>query len=301
MNRVPESQNEELQLERLAAQRYLYSCSKRLLGVQVLLSGPVAAAWALAMIWRPELKGFATLWGVTITLCDLSWLNPYQVDWRERAAKIQEQFDCDVLSLPWNRIKAGDPPTPEEVHENAEKQVRTDTGSPALTDWYPPEGGCLPLAVARILCQRFNCWWDSKQRRRYSQALGVIAVGALVAIIWVFFASDVTLPNFFLKVAGPALPIAVIGVRHWREQREAAARLENLRRHAERLWNEALTGSDEAALTNESRQLQDEIFQNRKSNPPVFDWLYARLQPAAEMQMRRSAGDLIEEWQRKQK
>src|SRR2546429_7322325 len=163
MNRIPEVQNQEAQLERLRAQRYLYSCSKIVLGAQAILSGPVALAWSLAVLLSPQLKGIAALWVLVVFLCDFTWLTRLQEAWRERAAKIQELFDCDVLELPWNSVKAGIPPTPEEIHGNADKYIRADDGSTPVENWYPPAVGALPLGVARIVCQRANCWWDAEQ------------------------------------------------------------------------------------------------------------------------------------------
>ena len=46
---------------------------------------------------------------------------PWQKPLRERAARIQEAFDCDVLQLPGNEIKTGKRREPELIKEEADK------------------------------------------------------------------------------------------------------------------------------------------------------------------------------------
>jgi hypothetical protein len=298
MNSIPEAQNEHSQLERLGAQRHLYSSAKTLLGAQLILGGPVALAWSVAVTRQPDLRGWAALWGLTVFLCDVIWFSRLQKSWRERAARIQEAFDCDVLGLPWNTIKAGRPTTPEEVHENAVKYFRRDSSSPPLENWYPPVVGELSLRVARIVCQRINCWWDARQRMRYAQFVGASASVVFLVILWLAFATNMRVQNVVLATV-PALPAISIGMRQWVEQREAAMRQSALRQELESLWDQALSGADDSTLTQRSRQVQDEIFQCRKSSVPVFDFIYRLFQPEHEFYMNRSAKDLVEEAKRR--
>ncbi|HVZ16228.1 MAG TPA: S-4TM family putative pore-forming effector [Terriglobales bacterium] len=297
MNDIPDDQNEPIQIERLAAQRYLYSCSKRLLLIQLVLGGPIAIVWSFLVLQYPHLKDVAAAWGFFVFLLNVLLVDGYQKSWQERAAKIQELFDCEVLKLPWNTIKVGSRPIPEEVHENAAKYFQRETSAPALKDWYPTKVGRLPLPVARIICQRTNCWWDARQRKRYAQCIAGVAVVVVGGLFWVAFAAGMTLPNLILKVIAPALPIIGLSVRQWKDQRSAVSRLEALHSHANSLWAQALQGVDDETLTHASRQLQDEIFSSRKFNPPVFDRLYKLLQPESEVEMNRSAADFVDEWQ----
>jgi len=301
MNDIPNSQNEILQVERLAAQRYLYSRSKRFLGVQLVSSGPLAIVLSIVVLLHPQSKGIVAVWGCLFVVLDLLLFNRYQKSWREKAAKIQELFDCEVLKLPWNEIKAGTRPIPEEVQENSLKYFRRTKSGMPLENWYPPIVGALPLPIARIVCQRVNCWWDARQRTRYAQWMGALAISVCIVIFCISFAADITASNFVIKVIAPALPALTVGVRQWRDQSEAGLRLETLRQHAEGLWQQALVNPEDAAFTVRSRQLQDEIFHSRKANPPVFDRVYALLQPDSERQMNRSAEILVAEWQAQNK
>lgn len=290
---ISTEQNTEKQLQRLAAQRQLYASAKVIFGVQLILSGPIAVLAAFLVLAFPDAKVFAAIFGITVALCDLFWLTPWQKRLRDNAAKTQEAFDCDVLGLSWNDIKAGKRPLPELVREQADKyQVWADR-MPSLKDWYAPVASDLPLHIGRIACQRANCWWDAEQRRRY--ATWVIAGVVLVfcALLWLALGNKFSLEDFILKVAAPLAPALLIGVRQFTEQRDAANRLDSLREHSERLWTDALGGRSEEEITARARNLQDEILENRRKSPLVFDAIFKWLRRDYEALMNHGVAEYV--------
>lgn len=295
MIEITTEQNTERQIQRLAAQRQLYATAKRIFGVQVVLSGPIAVASAFLGITFPALKGYVALWGIMVTLCDLFWFTPWQKRLRDAGARVQEMFDCDVLLLPWNDLKAGKRPDPELVKEQTEKYQKWAAQMPPLTDWYAAEVGHLPLHFGRIACQRSNCWWDSQQRRRYAFWVVAIVFAVFVTVIWIALGNGLSVENFVLKVAAPLAPALLLGFRQFTEQMEAANRSDKLKEHSERLWKEALNGKLESEITAKSRGLQDEIFENRKRSPLVFDAIYKRLQRSFEVQMNHGVKEFVAE------
>lgn len=288
-------QNTAKQLQRLGAQRQLYATAKKVFGVQVALSGPVAVAAALLVIAYPAFKGYAALWGIIVALCDLLWLTPWQKRLRDVAARVQEAFDCDVLALPWNDVKAGKRPDPELIKAQSDQYQVWAATMPPLSNWYASAVGDLPLHIGRLACQRSNCWWDSQQRRRY--AVWVIAIVVLIfaVVLGLSLGNGFTLEDFVLKVAAPLAPALLLGVRQFSEQVEAAARLDQLKEHAEHLWHDALSGKPEAEITAKARLLQDEILENRRKSPLVFDGIYKRLQRDYEMQMNHGVTEFVAE------
>src|SRR4051812_5638588 len=107
MNLIPETQNTPRQLDRLAAQRQLYSDGKRILAVQIILSVPCVILLSFLVAAFPEvgaLKGAAAAWGALLTVLDIAYFSNKVVELRERAAKVQELFDCDVLELEWRDL-----------------------------------------------------------------------------------------------------------------------------------------------------------------------------------------------------
>ncbi len=293
MNSIPIIQNQAEALRRLAAQRHLYAFAKNIFIVQLVLAGPIAIAWAFAVILRPELKSWAALFGVIVALADVILLTPWQKRLRDCAARIQEAFDCDVLELPWNSIKVGQRPEPELVKEHADAYSRVASRFPPLTDWYPPVVGDLPLSVARVICQRTNCWWDSKQRRRYAVSI-LVGTGMITAAISaIAVAGGFTVNDLLLAIVAPLAPTLVLAFRQASEHTEAASRLDKLKTHAERLWTDASGGNASPHIAAETRSLQDEIFENRKRSPFVFDWVFMRLRKDYEAQMNHGAGQLV--------
>ena len=301
MNPITTEQNNKKQIQRLAAQRQLYATAKKVFGVQLVLSGPVAIASAVIGIFFSTLKGYIGLWGILVVLGDLFWLSPWQKRLRASAAGVQEVFDCDVLSLPWNALKAGMRPDPELIKEQSDKYARRASKMPPLNNWYPVEYGDLPLHVGRIGCQRSNCWWDSKQRRRYAVS---IIIGIIVVFIVVLCAAmyrNLTIEDFILKVVAPLAPALSLGIRQFKEHMDAAARLDKLKEHSERLWNDALNGAPESTTTTGSRGLQDEILENRKQGPLVFDAFFKWHRRDYEAHMNYSADELASEARRRLK
>lgn len=299
MNSIPEKQNEEFQLRRLAAQRQLYSTAKRIFSWQVIAGGPTTVGLAFMAFAFPSIKSYAALWGILVSLSDLTWLTPWQKRLRTSAAQIQEQFDCEVLDLPWNDMKVGRPPHPELVAEQADKYSRWSTSMPSLVDWYPKEVGSIPLPIARLICQRQNCWWDANQRRRYALAVvgSVLVVFLLVLVL--SMREGLTIEGFLVGVLVPLAPALLLGYRQFTEQTEAANRLDSLREHAERLWADALAGVPQSVITARARILQDEIFDNRRRSPLVFDAAFKHLRADFELLMNQGASHYIAEAKRK--
>jgi hypothetical protein len=292
-------QNTEKQLQRLAAQRQLYATAKKIFRVQVALSGPVTVVMAFFVIVYPAFKGYAALWGIIVALCDIFWLTPWQKRLRDAAARVQETFDCDVLALPWNDVKAGKRPDPELIKEQSDKYKVWATKMPPLHNWYALAVGDLPLHIGRIACQRSNCWWGSKQRRRYAAWVIAGVVLIFMVVLGLSLGSGFTIEDFVLKVAAPLAPALLLGIRQFSEQMEAAARLDKLKEHSERVWNDALSGKPEAEITAKARLLQDEILENRRKSPLVFDGIYKRLQRDYEVQMNHGVAEFVAEAKRK--
>jgi hypothetical protein len=296
MNPIPALQVTDRHLARLRAQRALYSRAKTLLAIQILLSVPFAVLWALLGLLFSQTKTYAALWGIGVTLLDLVLFTPWQKSLKVKAARIQEAFDCDVLELEWRGIRVGARPDPEEVAAWSRPDGRGDAG---LRGWYPSAVGQLPLPLARVICQRANCWWDAELRRRYSRAaLAVIGVILTISVI-TGAAGRFPLDQWILTGIAPLLPVFVLGLRQSIEQKEAADRLDALRRHAERIWGELLSGASAERMTALSRELQDDIFDHRRRNPLIFDWIYNLLRNHQEEQMNRAASELIEEAKRR--
>lgn len=295
MNQIPQLQNEKQALALLAAQRQRYANAKRILGWQLFLGGPVGALVAVLGIVEPSVRLYAVSMGLTILVLDTLWLSPWQRRLRESGARIQERFDCDVLSLRWDSTRVGSPEPMECIHEQSERYKAWAESMPPLTDWYSRHVGQLPLSLARLVCQRTNCWWDATQRRTYAAVLAGLLLALPVLLLWVGVVAKLSVADLLLVVLLPMSTTVKLAYQQWVENREAASRLDNLREQAERIWERALSAPYDPALEHDARALQGEIFDNRKRSPPVFDFVFKWLRNDQESQMNFAAEHYVSE------
>ncbi len=297
MNSILDAQNDTRNLRRLAAQRQLYSEAKNAQVLQILVSTPAVIIWSVAALFIPAVKVYAAFWACLATLADVLFFSPLVKMKRSAAAKIQEEFDCEVLDLPWSDCKLGEHPEPETV-SNYRRQVERDPELTAFRHWYPSPVGSVPLHIGRIICQRSSCWWDRTLREKYSRTSVYILVAGMVVIVVLAMLSGATVSN----AIGAVLllqPSIVLAVKGYREHLDAAANADRLRRSAEALWRRSVSGQLSAEESRyEARLLQNEIYDHRANSPLVWDWLYKRLRAATETQMLDGAEALVEEYRR---
>lgn len=294
MNDIPNLQNSKKHLQQIGAQRQLYATAKKVFGWQFLVTGPTAVITSILAIAYPDIKEFVALWGLLVVLADLFWLTPWQKRLRENAAKIQELFDCEVLEIPWNSLKVGTTPDQELIKEQSDAYELWRAKMPQLEDWYPIAVGELPLYLGRLICQRSNCWWDAKQRRHYAGWILFVVILAFFMVLLLALRGGLTIGDFMLQVVVPMSPVMIFGLRQFCEQRDSANRLDKLKAHAEATWKKTIAGGETGALA-EARNLQDEIFENRKKAPPVLDRSFKRLRDAYEVQMNHSSEHYVSE------
>jgi len=301
LNSIAAEQNAPHQLERLAAQRELYSSAKTIFSVYSLLAGPGAAAWAVAELRWPLSTPYALAWGLGLSLIDLAWLQAWQSRLRHVAARVQESFDCELFHLPWQAVKAGAPVEFDVVAEHARAYTKREPSLNSLRDWYPPEFAVLPLLAARVACQLVNIGWDARQRRNYAVSILTIVLLLGASVVALEIRQHARVDSVITAVVGPLAPALVLFIRQYRENTEAAARLAALDEHGQMLWEKVLGDTPDRELTELSRNLQDEIFEHRSRNVPVYDWFYRLFRQDNEQIMSNGASARVDAWRRRRK
>lgn len=296
MNSIPQEQNAHRKLDLLAAQRQLYSDAKRLQMLSVIISVPVVIVWSILVALFPLLAVYAGLWGIVVTFLELLVFSRLQKSTQEKAAKVQQIFDCEVLQFDWVSLNCGIRVEPETIIDASNRFKHKNPNCSNLPDWYPVSVGRLPISQARIICQRSNVWWDSQLRRRYSNWIVIILVALTTTVLLIGLIGGLTLEKFLLAVLAPLIPAFVFGLRQYTEHNEAATRLDRLRENAEALIQEVINGRFTSQdLERESYGLQTQIYDNRRRSPLFFDWLYSRLRRKNEEQMNRGAESLVQD------
>jgi SMODS-associating 4TM effector domain len=296
MNNIPQKQNTQHELDLLAAQRQLYSDAKRLQMISMVIGVPVVIVWSILVAIFPRLAVYAGLWGITAVLLELLVFSRLQKSTQEKAAKVQQIFDCEVLEFNWNSLNCGIRVEPELIVEASNKYKRKNVNYTSLQNWYPIVVEQLPLYQARIICQRANVWWDSKLRRRYSKLVVFVLITLTIVVFLIGLIGGLNLEKFLLAVLAPLAPAFILGLRQYTEHIEAASRLDRLRESAEMLVdkvvNKKLTQQD---LELESYDFQTQIYDNRRRSPLIFDWLYTRLRRKDEEQMNKGAEVIVQQ------
>lgn len=296
MNNISKKQVLENQLERLAAQRQLYSDSKMVLALHIVLSVPIVILLSLLASIFPVIKAYVALWGIIIAFLDIILFTPLEESLQQKAAKIQELFDCDILEIEWNKTKVGNYPDPELVIYAAKKYQNKNKSYSDLINWYPPSVENLPLHLARLVCQRANCWWDADLRRRFANYLILLLLFMSIVITLLGLVGGFTLDNFILAVITPLLPSVLLGARQYSKHRKASLLLDRLKVEVNNYWEKGLSGKlTLGELDVLSRNLQNEIYENRSKNPLIFDWIFKLLRRNHEDEMNKGADVLVKE------
>lgn len=265
---IQEKQNLPESLEKLAAQRFLYSCAKKMRNISILLILLVAIIGLIASV--TEKQGFlqyVPVLALLIWFLDQQFFKKGESRYKAEAATVQEDFDCFVLDLPWPLHKGLQRPTPDCVRQLAAAVASKPEAFEKLKNWYAPEAIPRDPILSRVRCQQTSCWWDVNLRRRWN---AVLKWSFWVFVVLVLFLSVVTGITVLKLIAITASNIRILawGLGEINDQDEAIARVDRIHRYISNLCEER-----EISL-NDVRRVQDEIFEHRRLNPPVPDWFY---------------------------
>ena len=284
MSTINERQNNTRNLEKLAAQRALYSQAKVWLGISIIISMPLMVIITLLALFFNN-PNQAQNWGFVRT--NLDWLVilvsflvlltndlvlMHIVEYKkELASRIQESFDCDVLDLDWNHL-VGEIPEPAQIYRNSRKLLEDPVQKDKLRNWYGENIDGVPQDAGKIICQLSNIAWDKTLREQYQR--GIFFFGMTMIIILFFFGIYLNL-NFhewIVFLLAPSFPIIDTVIKHWHMQHASIKTLKRMYKKANHEWKNYLKTLDESRII--TRQIQDEIYKHRRSNTPIFDWLY---------------------------
>jgi hypothetical protein len=298
LNSIPSAQNADKNLSMLRARRRLYKAAKRYQGAVVLVTLLLPIVSLSAAAFAPGAKAYIAAAALLFGVCEVIFLDRWHKGLMKTAAKLQEDFDCDVLEMRRNEFLEGASVDPEEVYDLSAKKFSPE-GEQQLRDWYPVAVGNVPMHVGRILCQRENLLYDGNVRKTYSRILR-IGLLLLVAGFAVYsISAGLKVEAFLLTVLAPATPILNWTLREFFRQRDTVETLERLKSESQKLWKRAVDGMPANEAAERSRELQDAIYNHRVASPLVFDFLYRFRRDGLEAQMNAGADHLVAEFHKK--
>lgn len=291
-------QNKPDRLELLRAQRLFYARAKLYQSIFALLALLLPAIGIVFGASFPEIRPFLGLGSILLLLLEVGVISRKQKEDCKRGAKIQEQFDTEVLKLDWNQLVAGRRVDAEEVRAITATPV-ADAERKRLMDWYEPVVSRLPLEIGRLICQRTNLAYDMRVRKVYAGILLWAAGLLFVALALAGLYQGLKLNDLILTMCLPVLPLVAYVLREHRKQNDTIETLTTLKSEVEKMWEKALAGASSDELTTSSRALQDAIYRHRASNPLVFDWLYNKLRVREEGLTRHAVEKMVAEAEQK--
>ena len=146
-----------------------------------------------------------------------------------------------------------------------------------LENWYTPDALDLDPILAKIHCQRMNCWWDVTLRRRWTLVLKIAFWSIVILGIFLAIATEITVAKFG-ALAASIIRILAWGIGEIKGQNAAIKRIEGIHGYVSKLLSKTPLNSSDI------RGVQDEIFEHRRSSPPVPDWFYWRGRDAQELE-----------------
>lgn len=298
MNAILSKQNEDKNLLLLRARRRLYKAGKRYQGAVVLVTLLLPIVSFSAAAFAPGAKAYIAAAALLFGVCEVIFLDRWHKGAMKTAAKLQEDFDCDVLEMRRNEFLEGATVDPEEVYDLSAKKFSPE-GEQQLRDWYPAAVGSVPIHVGRILCQRENLLYDGNVRKTYSCVLRIVLLLLVSGFAVYSIAAGLKVDAFLLTVLAPATPILNWTLREFFRQRDTVETLGRLKSESEKLWKKAVEGMPVNEAAERARELQDAIYNHRVASPLVFDFLYRFRRDRLEAQMNAGADHLVAEFQKK--
>ena len=292
-HKIIERENESASIEKLAAQREIYSTAKVLSIVQTLFSIIVLVLLSFGQLLFQSIDFTLIIATVSLIAVILDYVIEIKISQlKELAAKIQEYFDTYVLQISWNSILCLGKPEYDLIHNYYQKYKKRNDCS-KLINWYEPEIHKVEGNIAKLICQKTNCNYDKSIRKRYNSAIKWTGIVTLSLIILFTIFSGLTFAKILLTIIFPAIPILQWTLKNINSNNQSILTLEQLNDLINSNWNQAKNGI--AVDISTLRQIQDGIYLNRKASPLIPDYVYNKMRTKLESQTYYSINQLVDE------
>jgi len=284
-------QNTPEMITLLQAKSGAYDAAQELYRLQFVVLMVVPLAIAVVKLAVPPMSQYALALSVLLLLIDAGLLEPMQKERKKLGALFQERFDCTLFQLPWRTHRVGLEPTPEQER----KWAALHPARANLAGWYPAVVQRLPRLAAIAVCQRASGSWNGEMRERYARSLWMVALSLMMLLVVAGISRGATVLAV-LSWGGIALPVFTWLVREATRQKDAAAASQKVAERARKVWLRVMGGASTEEVSADLRELQNDLFDQRRRDPQVFSWVYSRFRSVDEETMRAAATRMVEEY-----
>lgn len=294
-NHIGEHQTSPAMLNLLRARKRVLDRVKlfQRIYLAVILALPAISLWST--LYFTTAKPWVSLFALAVGAFDAMFLDPWRKKRIKLSARIQEEFDCNVLEMQRNPFTAGKTLSAEEIHRES-RGILSPKAEKQLRDWYPKNADRLPIHVARLVCQRTNLWYDSQLRNAHRTLLWILA--AIYFLILIISVWHFTLAQFILVALIPFGPFFTWIIREHHRQGDAIALVDRLLAEITDSIHRFSQAKDSAEAMARSRELQDAIFGHRATSPLTGDLVYNTKRANLEEEMEVGAADFVRVFER---
>lgn len=277
MYNILNKQNEEWYLDRLIAQRFIYGKSKNIrvcgnffvflaIFVELFLFLPVEVVNNIPSEW---FNMGSVIFLILAFIMD-AWADRTQ----EKAAKIQQDFDCNLFCIEGYSTYFID----DDINDIVIKAEKKDyTIREQVRNWYSDSISKLQFPYSVLACQQQNLCWTMSLSRRYLNILigiNLIVIASTVSIYytWNFFRPIDSIHDWwsFINVC---IALLKIPVSRFINVRKSISDKRNFLEREKSTFSDI--NSNRIELINEIiKRIQNEIFEFRKNHKPIPDIVY---------------------------
>ena len=285
MNDIFIQQNKPENIKIVCSFRQSYYLAKRLLLAQIHITVILTVCFSIAKflftLVSINIAAYAALYSVIVFIIDFFILHPLISKRRTDGAKLQEEFDCNVFKLQWDKIFAGKKVDRDLIDKLSTDYIhRMDGQVSKCKDWYPEEYKVFEMTRAILACQKTSLVSDIALRKRFIFLVvrNTILLSVLVATLCLI--KDLSIQSFMLYVVLPLLPGIILAKKLHNEHEKSMKCSTDLN-----TMIEDIQAKDNPITSNDIKSVQAKIFNNRKDSALIPEKFYNKLREKLEKQM----------------
>ncbi len=289
-NDIKLRQNEPEFIRLLKAQRVAYSIAKRYTTVdQIFILLAILMPLFNFLDVSDSFKSSLTVWG--LLWLGLSFLFDFmEKKMTEKGADIQEEFDNNLFNLPQSSSQQTKNYRGEDITKLSAKYKKED-----LKDWYNlDEIEFLKPNLAALVCQRYNCSWDTELRKSYNKLAIIFAIVYYAIMIGVVFYMDLSFRDFIMVFFLPSSALLKFAINNYVKQTEKIKKTDKQLTKIEDLLD-VFKEHKVVPTTDEIRKIQDAIYNARKKGSQIPNWFYNLTKKTVEYVSKETVDGIVKE------
>ncbi|MGP2571260.1 S-4TM family putative pore-forming effector [Ornithobacterium rhinotracheale] len=294
--KILSKQNIDINIDRLLAQRRLYSNAKIMQHIIITISVivPVIIAF-FTNIFTLKIDNTNSIYIIyTIIAILVEKILEVCINRnKKRAASIQEKFDTSIFEIPENEFLDSAFIDNEIIRKYSKKDKSNKKIISKVTDWYSKEIGYLQTNISVLFCQRMNICYDQNIKKKYDTLLISISLLTFMVLLVFSLINDFSLKKFIAEVILPSIPIVNFTYTEINRNMKSVDSLQKLREIIEGKLS-SLSRNDTIKIET-LRNIQDQIFNNRILSPLIPDFIYNFFWTDLEDEMNYSVENRIKE------